>query len=419
VKPGMKLKFDVFAERIGSPIDVALVLRGEKGEVLVRVEDGPKTLDPTLDYVVPDKITNLIVGVVDAQGRGGPHGIYRLAISSPAMAGSDFALSTSLARLPVPAKGRVVLPIQAERRGYKGSIAIAGADLPAGVELHGATIPEDADGVLLTVQRQSGDAGAAAIARWVGKSTTGEERTVFVKGHPLERLQPWLAAEISVSAAVRPDEFEIDWTKPPVEVVLGEKLPLSVKWTTPGKAPLDPAKTLRLEKVVDAPAMKGEGDLVLIVPVELPSPVYDVTVVAEALAADKKTVQATAYAPVRRLAVVRPIRIALKDSPRIEVVSDAKKGTSVSIAGKVERREGTQGIATVTLAGLPAAIKAAPVTVPADKSEFALTIALPPATPVGEIGGLKLSAAIATDPKTPMVRVKSADIDVTLVVQSK
>ena len=434
VKPGMKLKFDVFAERIGSPIDVALVLRGEKGEVLVRVEDGPKTLDPTLDYVVPANVDNLIVGVVDAQGRGGALGIYRLAISTPTMAGADFALSTSLARLPVPARGRVVLPIQAERHGYKGSIAIAAADLPAGVELHGATIPEDAEGALLTVQRRSGDAGPAAITRWVGKSTTGEERTVFVKGHPLERLQPWLAAEIPVSAAVRPDEFEIDWKKPPVEVVLGEKLPLSVKWTTPGKAPLvklslltsqstltapDAAKTLRLEKVVDAPAMKGEGDLVLIVPAELPSPVYDVTVVAESLAADKKTVQATAYAPVRRLAVARPIRVVLKDSPRIEVVSDAKTGASVSITGKVERREGTQGIATVTLAGLPAAIKAAPVTVPADKSEFALTIALPPATPVGEIGGLKLSAAIATDPKTPMVRVKSADIDVTLVVQSK
>ena len=439
VKPGMKLRFEVFAERIGSPIDVALVLRGEKGEVLVRAEDGPKTLDPVLDYVVPANVADLTVGVVDAQGRGGPRGVYRLAISAPAAAESDFSLSTTRDRLPVPAKGRVVLPIQVERRGLKGAITLSAADLPTGVELEGRTIPEDADGTLLTVERRAGEAGHATITRWIGKSATGEERTLFVKGHPLERLQPWLASEIPLVATADPSEFEVDWRKTPAELVVGEKLPLSVKWTTPGKAPAkdafvklsiltsqptpaagaDAAKTLRLEKAVEVPAKSGEGEAVLLVPAQLSGEVYDVTLVAEALAADKKTVQATAYAPVRRLAVVRPIRVVLEKSPRIDVALNAKTGAQVSIAGKVVRREGTQGIATVTLAGLPAAIKSAPVTVPADKSDFTLMLALPPATPAGEIVGLKLSAAIAPDPKTPMVRVKSADVELTLVVQSK
>ena len=152
VKPGMKLRCEVFAERIGSPIDVALVLRGDKGEVLVRAEDGPKTLDPVLDYVVPANVAHLTVGVVDAQGRGGPHGVYRLAITAPAADESDFSLSTTLVRLPVPAKGRVVLPIQVERRGHKGPIALSAADLPTGFELDGRTIPEDADGTLLIAQ---------------------------------------------------------------------------------------------------------------------------------------------------------------------------------------------------------------------------------------------------------------------------
>jgi hypothetical protein len=438
VKPGMKLRLEVFAERIGSPIDAALVLRGEKGEVLVRAEDGPKSLDPVLDYVVPANVAGLTIGVVDAQGRGGPHGIYRLAISAPAADESDFSLSTTLARLPVPAKGRVVLPIQVERRGHRGAIALSAADLPTGVELEGRTIPEGADGTLLTVKRQAAEAGHATITRWIGKSATGEERPLFVKDHPLARLQPWLASEIPLLATADPGEFEVDWRKTPAELVVGEKLPLSVKWTTPGTprkdafvklsiltsqatlAPgADPAKTLRLEKAVELPAMAGEGEAVLLVPAQLSGAVYDATIVAEALAADKKTVQATAYAPVRRLAVVRPIRVVLEGSPRIDVSLNAKTGAQVSIAGKVVRREGTQGIATVTLAGLPAALKSAPVTVPADKSEFTLTLALPPATPAGEIAGLKLSAAIAPDPKTPMVRVNSADVELTLVVQSK
>jgi hypothetical protein len=434
VKTGMKLRFEVFAERIGSPIDVALVLRGEKGEVLVRAEDGPKTLDPVLDYVVPDKVTSLTVGVVDAQGHGGPRGIYRLVISMPAASESGFTLSTNLARLPVPAKGRVVVPIHVEHRGRVGVITVSAADLPAGVELDGKTIPEDAEGTLLTVERRAGDAGITMITRWTGKSATGDERTVFVKGHPLERLQPWLATEIPLIAVTDPSEFELDWKKAPAELVLGEKLSLPVKWTTPGKAafvklsllasqtPLvagaEVAKTLRLEQMGEVPTKSSEGQPVMIVPAALAGEVYDVTIVAEALAADKKTVQTTAYAPVRRLPVARPIRVVLDGSPRIDVASNAKTGANVSIAGKVVRREGTKGIATVSLAG-PPTIKSAPVTVPADKDDFTLTLAVPPATPTGEIGGLKLSAAIASDPKAPTVRVKSADVDVTLVVQSK
>ena len=257
---------------------------------------------------------------------------------------------------------------------------------------------------------------------------------MFVKDHPLARLQPWLASEIPLLGTADASEFELDWRKTPAELVVGEKLPLSVKWTTPGKAAFvklsiltsqatpaagaDATKTLRLEKAVEVPAKAGEGEAVLLVPVELGAKVYDATLVAEALAADKKTVQATAYAPVRRLAVTRPIQVVLDASPRIDVALNAKTAAQVTIAGKIVRRKGTQGIATVTLAGLPAALKSAPVTVPADKSEFTLTFALPAATPAGEIAGLKLSAAIALDPKTPMVRVKSADVELTLVVQS-
>src|SRR5207237_1381253 len=46
VKPGNKVRFEVFAERLGSPLDVALVLRNEMGGELARGEDSPGTLDP-------------------------------------------------------------------------------------------------------------------------------------------------------------------------------------------------------------------------------------------------------------------------------------------------------------------------------------------------------------------------------------
>src|SRR5262249_51312120 len=57
VKPGTKVRFEVFAERLGSPLDAALVIRGDNGAVLARAEDSPGSLDPVLEYTVPDKVT--------------------------------------------------------------------------------------------------------------------------------------------------------------------------------------------------------------------------------------------------------------------------------------------------------------------------------------------------------------------------
>ena len=57
---------------------MALVIRNDAGAELARAEDSPGTLDPMLEYAVPDKVTSIVVCVLDAQGRGGPRGIYRL-----------------------------------------------------------------------------------------------------------------------------------------------------------------------------------------------------------------------------------------------------------------------------------------------------------------------------------------------------
>src|SRR6185295_12041663 len=94
VAPGKKIRLEVFAERIGSPIDAALVVRNEQGAQLARAEDSPGTLDPVLEYTVPDKVTSIIVGVVDAQGRGGPRGVYHLVIEPQGTVTDSFHLTT-------------------------------------------------------------------------------------------------------------------------------------------------------------------------------------------------------------------------------------------------------------------------------------------------------------------------------------
>ncbi len=450
VTPKSKLRFEVFAERSGSPLDAALVVRNEQGAELVRVEDSPGTLDPILDYTVPDNVTAVIVGVVDSQGRGGPRAVYRLVVE-PQRAGpskTGFQLVTTAQRVTLPSGGRTVVPILIERGGYEGRVDLSAEGLPAGVRLEGADIPEGADGALVTVQRGEAAAGAL-ITHWRGRSADGAERPVAIKGHPLERLQPWLATEMAVSvSAVKTADFQIDWRGLPADAGLlpAGKLALPVKVTKPAGnsvvrltlltsqfRPLlptgqtDPNQALRIAAPVELPAVAAggsatpvvtDGELSVVVPAVLFAPVYDVTVQAELLTADKRTVLAVAYAPVRRMAVRHQVVVSLDGSARLETTLNPTMAVTVKLTGKIDRREGLTGDVALTLTGLPPGVTAAAVTVKASDTAFALNVVLPPGTQPGEITGLKLSGTAVADPKQPNVRVASRDVDVTLVVKA-
>jgi hypothetical protein len=437
VTPGSKLRLEVWAERIGSPLDASLVVRNDAGAVLAQAEDSPGSLDPVLEYAVSDKVTAIVIGVVDAQGRGGPRGVYRLTIDPQTAENRGFRLVTPAQRVSLPVEGRSVVPVLVERRGYEGSVTLSATGLPAGVKLESATIPAGCDGTLVTVLRE-GSSGDAAITTWRGRGEDGQEHEVVVKGHPLERLQPWLAAELPLApAAAKAADFQVDWRGLPADVGLvpAVKLALPVKLTRPkGNSavrlslvtsqlpPLvnnqpDLNKSLRQEKPVELAATATDGDVTLIVPPELPSPWYDVTVQAELLSADKKTVLATAFAPVKRLAVRQSLIVHVDGTGRIEAKLDPKTGATVPVKGQVERREGLTGDVALTLTGLPPGARADAVTVKAGATDFAISVILPPNLPSGEMKGLKLSGTATPDAKQPNIRVRSREVELTLVAQ--
>ena len=438
VTPGTKVRFEVFAERLRSPVDAALILRNEAGADLARNEDGPGTLDPVLEYAVPDKVTAVVVGVSDAQGRAGPKAVYRLTVDPVAatVGPGDFRLVTPAQRVGLPAGGRVVVPVFAERRGYAGRIDLSAIGLPPGVKLDGATIAADTDGALVTAIR--GDAPAdATITTWRGRGETGVERAVTLKGHALERLQPWLAAELAVApVAAKAGDFTIDWRGLPAAAgfVPAGKLALPVKVTRPdpntavrltlltGQLPPlannqpDAARTIRVEKAVELAVKVADGEIVALVPAELPSASYDVAVRAELLSADKQKVLATAFTPVKRLPVRVPLALKLETPAKLTATLDPKAGATVEIKGEVVRTEGFAGEVAVALTGLPAGVAAAPVTVKAGETKFVVKFVVPPTAAVGDVKGLKLAGSGPPDPKVPAVRVKSRDTDLTLTI---
>lgn len=435
VTAGQKLRIEVFAERIGSPLDVALMVRNEEGGQLARVEDSPGTFDPIIDsFAVPAKGDKILVAVADAQGRGGPTGIYRLRVTPQKAVGDDFDLLTPAARLSLPANGRGVVPILVRRLGHRGPITLSADKLPAGFKVDGAQIPADAEGALVTLQRDA-SAAEAVIASWTGKAENGLVEQVRVDKHPLERIQPWLADEVALAPiSAKLPNFTLDWRDLPADTVLkpGKKLTLPVKFEhgedkvfvklnlLTSQLPVlannqvDANQMIRAEKPANEfDAKARQGDFPIVLPANLVGSVYDVAIQAELLAADKKTVLAIAYTPVRRLELRVPLVVNLEGPPKRDVVLDPKMPV-YSLKGTIQRVDDMKGDVVVQLAPLPPGVTAAPVTVKAADTAFELKITLPP-TP-GELGGMKLSAN-AADPGQPNVRLRSRDVDVTLNIK--
>ena len=256
------------------------------------------------------------------------------------------------------------------------------------------------------------------------------------KGHPLERLQPWLASEFAIAPTdAKTADFSIDWKnsgRRTPKLAPGGKFALPVKLTrtdvaspvrltllTSQAPPLvngqpNPAAAIRVEKPTELGAKVSEGEVPVLLPPDLPADAYQIAVLAELLTPDKQRVLASAVTPVRKLFVALPVAIKLDDA-KIDAKLDAKTGTTVEVSGSVERLNGFAGDVTVTLTGLPPSVPApAPLTVKAADTDFAFKLTIPPTAPVGETK-LKLSAT-APDPKQPNVRVKGRDVEAVLNV---
>jgi hypothetical protein len=433
VQPGSRVRFEVFAERIGSPLDAALVLRNDAGAVLAQAEDSPGTLDPVLEYTVPDKVTSVIVGVIDSQGRGGPRGIYRLTIDPVRNDGrGEFHLNTPLQRLSLSTGGRSVVPVFVERRGFNGKIALAADKLPAGLKLDGLTIPADADGTLITVTTTS--TVPAGVLNLKGRGGLNEHPVTF-KGHPLERIQPWLAAEFAVApTSTKVADFTVDWNKfaADTKLVPGGKLALPVKLAridalapvrltllTSQAPPLvngqpNPGAAIRLERPVELGAKVLEGEVPVVLPPDLPADAYQVAVLAELLSPDRQRVIASAVTPVRKLFVALPLVVKLDDT-RFDAPLDAKTNTVVDVSGVIERQNGFAGDVVVAITGVPPGVPVpGPLTVKGSETDFAFKLTVPPNIAAGETK-LKITAS-AIDPKQPNVRVKGRDVEVILNV---
>src|SRR5579871_200139 len=366
VKPGMRLRFDVLASGAGSPLDGVLTLRKENGEQLAQSDDRSSTIDPGMDFPVPDGMSALVVALTDLLGRGGNEYIYRIAIT-PADR-PDFSLSMAEDRQLIPQGAAAVLRIRAVRAGYKGPIRLSLPGLSRGVVVTGNEIPAGGIETLLSLQASHGVPLAQGITPIVGEGADSQKpirRLAMLAVTPASEWQPWLRSELAV-AVTEPGPVQIAWESSAAPLPLGVRAPVRVHVTrgkgvsgpirlsllttqtvprTPDGKQEDVKRALRIDGTPLVAADQTHAEVPLLVPADLPLGTYDVAIRAELLRANGKSVLATAVTPSRRLHALRPFALQLAGPGILEAKGES--GLIGKLKGKILRTAGFTGPVTV------------------------------------------------------------------------
>ena len=153
---GYEFAAEVYARRLGSPLDSLLRLTDASGNVLAWNDDnedkstGLNThhADSWFCFTIPKEGT-YFVQISDAQGHGGDEYGYRLRVSPRR---PDFALRAVPSSLNMTAGSAVPIWIHAIRRdGFNGGIELALRDAPAGFTIGGGRVPAGKDRVRITL----------------------------------------------------------------------------------------------------------------------------------------------------------------------------------------------------------------------------------------------------------------------------
>lgn len=151
VKPGQKIRIGADAFYHGSVLDGVLRVHDLHGKVLAANDNrgGRMNPDPLVDFTVPDDVSEVIVTLEDGFGRGGVEYPYRLTIEH---GGPDFELYTGAARnltnwpendvVNLPVGEPVKVAVRVVRRDYTGAIRLKAIDVPSGITVLPALVPE-------------------------------------------------------------------------------------------------------------------------------------------------------------------------------------------------------------------------------------------------------------------------------------
>ena len=414
VTPGQKLRIEVDAAESGSALDGVLKILDPKGAVLATADDtatptGAKVAnkavtvtspDPSLDFTVPEGLTEVTLALKDLEGRGGVGFPYRITVV-PVSAG--FELVANESQVSVPKGGTAAVGVTLVRKGYAGPITLKVLNPPAGLTSRPGTVAEGQLLGGLTVSAAPDAAFPATALNIVGEGKGPDGAvvrqatftTVFAKQADLPTRTLTQRGVAAAPALAPPVAF--DTPAEAIEVAHGSSASVALKATRPAGSdgvltitplPLPPGLAVAAAKFEE----KATDATVGVTPaVEHPLGLVSVVLVAKGKVAGSDR---SLTLPALTFDVVRPATVELK-SPTLEL----KAGATAEVAGKVVRRGGFKDPVTVKLNNLPAGLKAEPVTIAADASDFTLKV----------VAEEKAAAASASAAVAPVYQINKKD----------
>jgi hypothetical protein len=399
VVPGQKLRIAVEAANLGSALDGVLQIKGPDSAVLASADDTALPVpakkaaaaakkvppinspDPSINFTVPAGMTEITLSLRDLRGEGGPGFPYRLTVEPVAPAA--FRLATTEDQVNIPKGGTAAVGVEVIRQGYDGPITLSLANPPAGLTVRPGRINPGQTVGALTISATPEASFEVAHLNLIGEGQGAGGPIVVGASKSIVFAQQGNLTTNAVTqeglpaATALPTPITLDAPGTPVEVVHGYGASVPIKAArsagledvvlTFGTLPLPAGFTLAASTI---PAKANEGGATINAAPEAPLGPSVIALTAKGSIGGKERTMAV---PALILEVVRPAAVEMA-APSTEV----KAGETVEVKGIIARKGPFKEPVTVKLNALPAGVKADPVTVPPDQSEFTLKLVADP-----------------------------------------
>ncbi len=212
---GRTMSFEIFARRLGSPLDANLTVFDDDGKMIAYNDDYENPAAGLTTHHADSRITVTLPGsgrcfvrVSDTQNRYGYAHTYRLRVAEGV---PNFALRATPASLNAKPGTSARLTVHVLRiDGFDGPVALRLKDAPEGFELRGGPVPPDKETVDVSIAVPYNETGLPVAIQVEGTAEI-DGKTVVVDAIPAEDMMQAFAYRHLVPA----DRLLVDVRTPP------------------------------------------------------------------------------------------------------------------------------------------------------------------------------------------------------------